>query len=110
MGINLDGLYLRFRIWHHHSGKVDVFVHCYASREAYDENIDNTFAVEGVASHYQYDYDYFANPDLLGFVHDKITQELTTEVTEEKVVIKQKFCELAEIVNELKNDTNNAKH
>ena len=119
MGLDLNKVYSRLLIRYYFTGDViDVWVQTYASKEAFDENINNDFEVEGIKRQYQFRYDRDRDGvDILKFCHDKIKEELTTDVTEERmytsvvdgkektevqtVVIKEKFCEPEEIEDDL---------
>ena len=121
MGLDLDLIYSRLLIRHYYTGNViDVWVQTYASKEAFKENVNNSFEVEGIKRQYQFKYDRDRDGvDVLKFCHEKIKEELTTDVTEErlfttivdgeektevqKVVIKEKFCEPEEIEDDLEN-------
>ena len=119
MGLDLDQVYSRLLIRYYFTGNVvDVWVQTYASKEAFKENINNDFEVEGISRQYQFRYDRDRDGvDILKFCHDKIKEELTTDVTEERmytsvvdgkektevkeVVIKERFCEPEEIEDDL---------
>ena len=115
MGLDLNQVYCRLHLRYYFTGdKVDVWVQTYVSKQAFEENISNSFVVPGISRQYQFDYDRERDgADILLFCHEKIKGLLTTDVTEErefvsvvdgreskenqKIVIKEKFCEPEEI-------------
>lgn len=106
MGLDLNRVYFRLLIRYYYTGNIiDVWVQSYASKEAFKENINNSFEVEGIQRQYQFKYDRDRDGvDVLKFCHEKIKEDLTTDVTEGKVVIKEKFCTEEEITDDISKD------
>ena len=111
MGLDLNQVYCRLHLRYYFTGdKVDVWVQTYVSKQAFEENISNSFVVPGISRQYQFDYDRERDgSDILLFCHEKIKGLLTTDVTEEREVIKEKFCEPEEIVIQLNSITKDPK-
>lgn len=128
MGFQLNQLYCRLHLRYYFTGnKVEVWAQNYASKEAFKENINNSFLVDGIRMQYQFDYDRdLDGSDILLFCHEKIKKQLTTDITEERevtvensegkqskevktTVIKEKFCKPEEAQIELTTQTTSTK-
>lgn len=114
-GIDIDKLYLRLAVTINFDGKVDIMTRCYASKDAYKDNPDNDFRVDGIQRLYR--YTELDITDALAFAHNKITDELTNDVTETRtytthdskgnetiqediIVVKEKFTNLNNVTND----------
>ena len=119
-GLDLSGIFVTFKIDYYYSGTVvDVFTRVYVNKDSFEENIENYFKVTGIDNHYQFEYDYVTNGDIIQYTHNKILDILTKDVTEEvpdidefgkvkvddkgkeltkEVVVKEKFVEENKVV------------
>ena len=112
---NWNEIYSRIRVWFNERGdRLDVWLLNYPSKEAFKADTRNALYIPDILPQYQFDYDRERDgADILLFCHEKIKGLLTTDVTEErefvsvvdgreskenqKIIIKEKFCEPEEI-------------
>lgn len=121
MGLDLNQVYCRLHLRYYFTGdKVDVWAQTYASKQAFEENINNSFEVDGISRQYQFDYDRERDgADIMLYCHEQIKGLLTTDVTEQQefemideksekykeireVIVKEKFANDTEVQIELK--------
>ena len=101
MGLDLPGLYIRFRVIHREDDIIEVFPFVYPSREAFDESpLDRRSPIALPELEYFQFRDYkrsLKGTDVLNYVHAKVVEILTTEEKEEEILTRRKFVEPADI-------------
>jgi len=82
-GIPIDKAYLRIKYTLDYSGKYIIcHINPYYSKDSFLSNMyDNTIFIDGLDTYYEFSYDSSLNGDPLFYLHNKIKEVLTTDVT-----------------------------
>lgn len=82
-GIPIDRAYLRIKYTVDYSGKnIICYINPYYSKESFLSGLNNNIiSIDGLDTYYEFSYDSSLNGDPLIYLHDKIKQVLTTDIT-----------------------------